>query len=178
MLGCFIIKYILESRDRKLMKARDNKKFRHKGYKNNCIKTIMGEVEYKRAVYLFEEDGEKKYVYLLDEDMKIETIGKVSVNLAEKALAVAVNTTSYRKGAEEITNTTNETISHEGLRDIVLKVGEEIITIDNSNNGGDVLSDVDENNQSENANDENGQIDNKNSKTTKLFKYRFKLPQN
>lgn len=55
---------------------------------------------------LFEEDGEKKYVYLLDEDMKIETIGKVSVNLAEKALAVAVNTTSYRKGAEEITSTT------------------------------------------------------------------------
>ena len=104
------------------MKARDSKKFRHKGYKNNCIKTIMGEVEYKRAVYLFEEDGEKKYVYLLDEDMKIETIG----NLAEKALAVAVNTTSYRKGAEEITNTTNETISHEGLRDIVLKVGEKM----------------------------------------------------
>lgn len=102
MLGCFIIKYILESRDKKLMKARDSKKFRHKGYKNNCIKTIMGEVEYKRAVYLFEEDGEKKYVYLLDENMKIETIGKVSVNLAEKALAVAVNTTSYRKGAKEI----------------------------------------------------------------------------
>lgn len=30
MLGCFIIKYILESRDKKLMKARDSKKFRHK----------------------------------------------------------------------------------------------------------------------------------------------------
>ena len=100
MLGCFIIKYVLESRDRKLMKARDTKKFRHKGYKNNCIKTIMGEVEYRRAVYLFEEDGEKKYVYLLDEDMKIETIGKVSINLAEKALSIAVNTTSYRKGEE------------------------------------------------------------------------------
>ena len=86
----------------------------------------MGEVEYKRAVYLVEEDGEKKYVYLLDEDMKIETIGKVSVNLVEKELAVAVNIASYRKGAEEITNTTNETISHEGLRDIVLKVGEKM----------------------------------------------------
>lgn len=86
----------------------------------------MGEVEYKRAVYLVEEDGEKKYVYLLDEDMKIETIGKVSVNLVEKALAVAVNIASYRKGAEEITNTTNETINHEGLRDIVLKVGEKM----------------------------------------------------
>ena len=37
MLGCFIIKYVLESRDRKLMKARDTKKFRHKGYKNNIL---------------------------------------------------------------------------------------------------------------------------------------------
>ena len=126
MLGCYIIKYILESRDRKLMKARDSKKYRHKGYKNNCIKTVMGEVEYKRAVYLLEEDGEKKYVYLLDEDMKIETIGKVSVNLAEKALSIAVNTTSYRKGEEEIKNTTNGTLSHEGLRHLVYEAGEKI----------------------------------------------------
>ena len=126
MLGCFIIKSILESRDRKLMKARDTKKFRHKGYKNNCIKTIMGEVEYKRAVYLLEEDGEKKYVYLLDEDMKIETIGKVSVNLAEKALSIAVNTTSYRKGEEEIKNTTNGTLSHEGLRHLVIETDNKI----------------------------------------------------
>ena len=126
MLGCFIIKYVLESRDRKLMKARDTKKFRHKGYKNNCIKTIMGEVEYRRAVYLFEEDGEKKYVYLLDEDMRIETIGKVSINLAEKALSIAVNTTSYRKGEEEIKNTTNGTLSHEGLRRLVIETGNKI----------------------------------------------------
>ena len=87
------------------------------------LKTVMGEVEYKRAVYLLEEDGEKKYVYLLDEDMKIETIGKVSVNLAEKALSIAVNTTSYRKGEEEIKNTTNGTLSHEGLRHLVYEEG-------------------------------------------------------
>ena len=126
MLGCFIIKYILESRDRKLMKARDCKKFRHKGYKNNCIKTVMGEVEYKRAVYAIEENGVKKYVYLLDEDLKIETVGKVSINLAERALETVVNTTSYRKGAEEIQNITNETISHEGLRKIVYATGKKI----------------------------------------------------
>ena len=124
MLGCMIIKYILESRDRKLMKARDKKKFRHKGYKQNCIKTIMGEIEYQRAVYEVKEDGETKHVYLLDEDMKIETIGKVSINLAEKALSIAVNTPSYRKGEEEIRNTTNETLSHEGLRNLVIAAGE------------------------------------------------------
>ena len=59
MLGCFIIKYILESRDRKLMKARDCKKFRNKGYKNNWIKTVMGKIEYKRAAYAIEENGVK-----------------------------------------------------------------------------------------------------------------------
>lgn len=42
----------------------------------------MGEVKYKRVFYLVEKDGEKKYVYLLDEDMRIEIIRKVSVNLA------------------------------------------------------------------------------------------------
>ena len=126
MLGCMIIKYILESRDKRLMKLRDKKKFRHKGYKQNCIKTIMGEIEYQRAIYLVEEDGEKRYVFLVDEDMKIETIGKVSVNLAEKALSIAVNTSSYRKGEEEIRNTTNGTLSHEGLRELVIATGEKI----------------------------------------------------
>lgn len=126
MLGCKIIKYILESKDKRLMKIRDKKKFRHKGYRQNCIKTIMGEIEYQRAMYLVEEDDEKKYVFLVDEDMKIETIGKVSLNLVEKSLSIAANTSSYRKGEEEIRNTTNGTLSHEGLRKLVIKTGEKI----------------------------------------------------
>ena len=72
MLCCIIIKYILENRDKRLMKLRDKKKFRHKGYKQNCIKTIMGEVQYQRAIYLVEENNEKKYVFLVDENMKNE----------------------------------------------------------------------------------------------------------
>ena len=126
MIGCMIIKYILENKDKQLMKARDKKLFRHKGYRQNCIKTIMGEIEYQRAIYLTEIKGEKKYVFLLDEEMHVETVGKVSVNLAEKALAIAVNTPSYRKGEEEIKNNTNCTLSHEGLRDIVIKTGKKI----------------------------------------------------
>ena len=44
MIGCMIIKYLLENKDKQLMKARDKKLFRHKGYRQNCIKTIMGEI--------------------------------------------------------------------------------------------------------------------------------------
>lgn len=40
---------------------------------------------YKRAVYeVLREDGIKEHVFLLDEQLKIEGIGLVSQNLAEK----------------------------------------------------------------------------------------------
>lgn len=118
-LGCNIIKGILEKQDKELMNNRNKKELRHKGYKNNTIKTIMGEVEYKRAIY---KSGEN-YVFLLDKELNIETLGKISTNLAEIMLKTVVNTVSYRKGASEIKNTTNETISHQALNDLVWKVG-------------------------------------------------------
>lgn len=121
-LGCSIIKSILENQDKKLMESRNKKVFRHKGYKNNTIKTIMGEVEYKRAIYL----KDKEYIYLLDNCLNIETYGKISANLAEIMLKTVVNTVSYRKGANEIKNTTNETISHQALNDLVWLVGKKI----------------------------------------------------
>ena len=53
------------------MKTRDTKKYRHKGLRKNTIKTVMGEVEYVRAMYEVEEEGIKKRVYLLDEKLHI-----------------------------------------------------------------------------------------------------------
>ena len=96
-LGCLILKLILEAQDRKLMNARDKKKYRHKGLRGNTIKTIMGEVEYKRVMYEVEENGIKKTVYLLDELMHINTEGKVSENLLEKVVEIVPITDSYRK---------------------------------------------------------------------------------
>lgn len=118
-LGCTILQNILESQDKKLMENRDKKLYRHKGYKKNTIKTVMGEVEYKRAIYL----KEKNYVFLLDNEINIDTIGKFSSNLVEIMLKTVVNTVSYRKGANDIQNTTNETISHQALQQLVWKVG-------------------------------------------------------
>ena len=71
--GCLIIKLILESYDRKIMKARDTKKYRHRGLRGTSIKTVMGEVEYRRVMYEVEENGIKKNVYLLDEKLHINT---------------------------------------------------------------------------------------------------------
>ena len=119
-LGCSILKQILENQDNELMIHRDKKEYRHKGYRTNTIKTVMGEVTYNRAIY----KKDNKYIYLLDEIVNIETIGKLSSNLAEIMLKTVVNTTSYRKGETEIQSTTNETISHQALNGLVWKVGQ------------------------------------------------------
>ena len=125
-LGCLILKMILESYDRKLMKARDKAKYRHKGLRKNTIKTIMGEVEYRRAMYEIKEDGIKKTIYLLDEKMHINTVGKVSENLLETVVEIVPITDSYRKAETVIKETTNSVLSFEAIRKMVVKVGNEI----------------------------------------------------
>ena len=124
--GCLIIKLILESYDRKIMKARDTKKYRHKGLRKNTIKTIMGEVEYVRAMYEVEEEGIKKRVYLLDEKLHINTEGKASENLVEKIVETVPITDSYRKAETVLKETTNATLSFEWIRNIVVKIGDKI----------------------------------------------------
>lgn len=121
-LGCTIIKNILENQDKQLMENRDKKEYRHKGYRTNTIKTVMGEIEYSRAMY----KTEKGHVFLLDKEIHIDTIGKISSNLAEIMLKTVVDTVSYRKGANEIRNMTNETISHQALQQLVWKIGNTI----------------------------------------------------
>lgn len=124
--GCMILKLLLESYDRKLMKARDTKKYRHKGLRKNTIKTIMGEVEYRRAMYEMEENGIHKTVYLLDEKMHINADGKVSENMIEKVVEVVPITDSYRKAETVIKETTNATISFEWIRKLVVDIGDKI----------------------------------------------------
>lgn len=124
--GCLIIKLILESYDRKIMKTRDTKKYRHKGLRKNTIKTVMGEVEYVRAMYEVEEAGIKKRVYLLDEKLHINTEGKASENLVEKIVETVPITDSYRKAETVLKETTNATLSFEWIRNIVVKIGDKI----------------------------------------------------
>ena len=124
--GCLIIKLVLESYDKKLMKARDTKKYRHKGLRTTHVNTIMGEVKYRRTMYEVTEDGVTKTVYLLDEKMKINEEGKVSNNLVEKIAEIVPVTDSYRKAETVIEETTNITLSHEKIRNIIVKVGDKI----------------------------------------------------
>lgn len=112
--------------DEQLMKFRDKEIYRHKGLRKSTIKTIMGPVELRRAIYeSTDSEGRKAYVYLLDKYLNLETIGKMSTNLVEKTIE---NTTlcSYRKAANNVTELTGQSISHSGAWNLVQKVGKRI----------------------------------------------------
>lgn len=124
--GCLIIKLLLESYDRKLMKNRDKKKYRHKGLRETSVNTVMGEIKYKRVMYEVCEEEITKTVYLIDEVLNISTEGKVSSNLVEKVIETVPITDSYRKAETVIEETTNTSLSHEKIRNIIVKIGEKI----------------------------------------------------
>ena len=116
----------LEILDQELMKSRDKELLRHKGHRKTCIKTLMGEVEYSRAVYqVMDNECEKKFVYLLDEYVGFENIGFISANLVER-IADNICETSYGQTAKNISSLTGQSISHQGVWNVVQKLGSQI----------------------------------------------------
>lgn len=125
-LGCEITRIILESYDDELAASRDTKQYRDKGGRKTGIKTVYGDVEYRRRVYRTSlEDGEKAYVYLLDEAMQMDKIGLISTNLAEK-IAMTVTESPYRVTADVISNTCGQSISAGGVWNVMQRLGERI----------------------------------------------------
>jgi hypothetical protein len=127
-IGCEIAKTLmcefLEKFDEHLCKNRNKAELRHKGTRETSIKTLMGEVPLSRRVYRrYKEDGSTEYVFLLDEEIGLDTIGLISPNLVEKALEHSCEM-SYREVAKAVSNLTNQSISHQGVWNIVQAVGE------------------------------------------------------
>ena len=114
---------LLEELDSHLMQTRDKKKYANKQIRKATVKTIYGEVEYNRHMYLDRET--KRYVYLLEDQMKMEKIGAVSSNLA-KIISEAAAEMPYRKTAELISQTTGQIISSHGAWNVVQQIGKEI----------------------------------------------------
>ena len=62
-IGCEMLKNVLEQYDASLCENRDKSLYRHKGTRKKTIKTIMGEVEFKRSVYeTYSEENGKSFV--------------------------------------------------------------------------------------------------------------------
>lgn len=122
--GCTIVTSVLEARDEELREERDKKRYRSKGKRQTCIKTKLGEIAYSRNVYIDKAAAETGgCVYLLDEDMEIDRIGLVSEELCQIA-AKAVIETTYRGAAKMIEETTGQSISAQGVWNIIQQMGE------------------------------------------------------
>lgn len=117
---------ILEAYDEELLKGRDKKALRSKGKRRTTIKTVYGEVEYYRNIYMGKDrEGRTIWVYLLDEAMSMDKIGLISTNLAEK-IASTVTESPYQVTADIISSTCGQTISHGGVWNLVQRLGERI----------------------------------------------------
>ena len=116
----------LEAYDVYLSEHRDKKAYRNKGLRNTVVKTVFGEVEYQRRIYqTVRDDGSIAYVYLLDEELTISGVGKISQNMAQQ-LVNSITDMSYRDCAKHISENTGQTISPMGVWNVVQALGEKI----------------------------------------------------
>jgi hypothetical protein len=126
--GCAKIKEYLERRDNWIMVTRDSKKYRNKGQRKTTIKTIMGEVEYERNLYIYtDENGAKRSVFLLDEAMGIGGAGAMSGLLCGLIVGAACNGT-YRDAAQSVSEMTGQSISHTAAWEVVQALGKQVET--------------------------------------------------
>ena len=123
-IGQEFTKEFLERYDQQLMKQRDKNYYRHKGLRQTTIKTVYGEVTYQRAIYeTFNEDGSKRFVYLLDEMLDLDQVGLISTNMAE-LLVSGITEMSYRECASKVSQMTGQSISAMGVWNVIQALGE------------------------------------------------------
>lgn len=125
-LGCELLRNVLVSYDEELMLSRDRTQYRHKGKRKTVLKTLMGEVEYERAVYQHKNcDGKKEHIFLLDKALELDTFGFISSLLSEKIAEQSCNM-AYRKAAKSVSEMTGQTISHTAAWSLVQKIGQRL----------------------------------------------------
>jgi len=127
-IGCEVAKMLLqaflEKYDKELAETRNKAELRHKGSRPISIKTLMGEIPVNRALYKrTNDDGRVEHVYLLDQALGFDTIGLISPNLIEKILEYSCEM-SFREVSQAVSSLTNQTISHQGVWNIVQATGE------------------------------------------------------
>ena len=125
-IGRQFTREFLERYDRMLMEDRNKKKYRNKGRRQTTVKTVYGEVTYQRTVYeVVEEDGSKRFVYLLDETLELNNVGLISTNMAE-LLVKGITELSYRECASQVSKMTRQTISAMGVWNVIQALGERV----------------------------------------------------
>lgn len=122
-IACDVFKILLEEYDEEIMENRDKQRYRNMGLRNQNLKTMFGVVQYKRHLYL--DNQKKTYIFLLDENLELETFGNYTLNLADR-IKQLVTEVPYREVEEQLENLTNIRLSHQSIWNLVQKIGGEI----------------------------------------------------
>lgn len=118
------MRQLLEKLDRELFEKRNKERYVVLELKETCLETRLGPVRFRRRVYLDRETGER--VYGLDEALGLTKRARVSPGLKQAAARAAVEA-SYRVASSNLALTHGQKVlSHETVRQIVLKTGEAI----------------------------------------------------
>ena len=124
-MGREIMRRCIEGADRVLCQQRNKAVYRDKGYRPTTLKTVMGEVEYQRHVYLLSGEAEQHgtTVYLLDKSMGLDTVGLFSDTVCMMAVEAAC-AVSYRTAATTLNDLAGLNLSHESVWRIVQNAGD------------------------------------------------------
>lgn len=114
---------ILEDLDKYFALVRDRNRYKAKEIEERVVDSLFGPIRFKRRYYLDLATGEG--VYLLDERLKLSPYQRVSPGLAKVAVSLAAQGPSYRAARDRLEEIMGERlISHEGIRQMVLKTGD------------------------------------------------------
>ena len=115
---------ILEYQDEMILKSRDQVRYRSKGLRSTSVVTRIGTVEYSRRVYVDRqaEQGEKHCVFLLDEALAMDKIGRISEEVCTE-IAERVCENSFRSSAEIVSEKMADSISHETVWNVTQEMG-------------------------------------------------------
>ena len=114
---------VLEKLDAELAKKRDKRRYVVQEIKETGLETKLGPVRFRRRVYLDRQTGER--VYGLDEALGLEKRARVSPGLKQSAVKEAAEGVSYRGARDSLAHKFgHQVISHETVRQLVLKAGQ------------------------------------------------------
>jgi len=118
-----VMSKVLSVRDQYLLVTRDAARYEVLGAEAREVETRFGLVRLKRRVYRDVELG--KRVYLLDEQMKLKPYQRIGPGLAAAVVTQVATGASSRAAAEQVAMELGQrVISHEGVRQQVLRSGE------------------------------------------------------
>lgn len=118
-----LLKTMLEEFDNKILKERDKEIFRNKGLKDTTVKTILGEVAYKRRMYINNES--QKCEFLLDNKLNIKDTGLISENVINLIID-NIKDLSYRACSKVISTISGLSISATAIWNVIQILGERI----------------------------------------------------